>query len=71
MSIILGHVTWALLVRREALAFLSCCYAYVEAAGSRRCRVWPRCLAELGRASALLPLLRGDLGAEWRPTTVA
>ena len=54
---VLGHVTWACLLRREALAFLSSCYAFVEAAKGEVMPLWDSVRRELWQIRCHLPLL--------------
>ena len=65
MEVIVGHITFVLLLKRELLACLSAVYAFMQVAGARRTAIWPSVLRELGWVSALLPLVRRDLAAEW------
>jgi len=66
----LGHLTWAALLRREALAFVNHCYAFAEAAGTRVVPLWASVRQELSDLLAVLPLLRADVGAEWDEVAV-
>ena len=38
---LLGHITWAALVRREVLSILSACYKFADLAGTAPVRLWP------------------------------
>ena len=37
----LGHVTWAMLMRKECLCLVSAAYRFVSWSGPRRCQLWP------------------------------
>ena len=51
---LVGHFTWAALVRRELLAIFDSVYRFADRAGSRRWRMWPSVELELRRAAALV-----------------
>lgn len=65
MQHILGHITWALMCRREGLAILSASYAFVHSAGNRPHRLWPSVRKELIIISDLLPLFRVQINIGW------
>jgi len=67
---VIGHLTWAALLRREALAFVQKCYAFIESVGTRVVPLWASVRQELTDLLALLPLLRADIGAEWDEVAV-
>jgi hypothetical protein len=63
LSVLLGHWTWVLLLRRPALSVLQHCYRYIAVAGWRPFSLWPSVRHELRSLLCLLPLLRADLTA--------
>ena len=67
---VVGHLTWAVLLRREALAFAQKSYAFVDAAGTSVRPLWASVRQELTDLLALLPLLRADVGAVWDEVVV-
>ena len=71
MEILLGHLTWAGLIRRECLAFFSEVYAFQRAAGTQVIRMWPGVARELTWIRGVLPLLAADLSASWSPQVMA
>ena len=64
---LLGHLTYAFLLRRELFAVFGAAYVYVAKSYTRRQPLWPSVLRELRWAWALLPLARADLRAVWHP----
>jgi hypothetical protein len=68
IEIIVGHLTFVGLLRREFLAVFGAVYAFVSQNREREVALWPAVRRELRWASSLLPLLRRDLGAAWSDT---
>jgi hypothetical protein len=56
LQLVIGHITWAVMARREALSILSACYSFVHQCGNTPHRLWPRVPTELRWISALLPI---------------
>ena len=71
LQLLLGHCTWAILARREGLALLSSCYAFMHQNGERHCRLWPSVRKELTWISALLPLMRMRVNSGWAKEVTA
>ncbi|CAK0866361.1 unnamed protein product [Prorocentrum cordatum] len=65
LRVLTGHITWALLPRRELLCILGATYAYIEAAGPTAAPLWPTVRHELQLIHDLLPPCKADLGAAW------
>ena len=64
MRVLLGHITWAMLLRRPSLTLLSACYAFtVDSGGEVPRTAWTSVRRELGQIAATLPLLRCSLAA--------
>ena len=68
---ILGHLTFAFLLRRELLSCLQACYVFVRKSYKVHCRLWPEVVRELSWACSLLPLVTRDLSAPWCPDVCA
>ena len=71
MARIVGRWTWAMLVRRPALAVFSSVYRFIEAAGRAAFVVWPSVKRELAVAIGLAPLLFASVADGWCPQVVA
>ncbi|CAK0804096.1 unnamed protein product, partial [Prorocentrum cordatum] len=71
VRILVGHLTWAPMVGREALGLLNSTYAFIASTGAEVQTLWPAVRAELWRARCLLPLLVADLTAPWASRLVA
>lgn len=65
LQLILGHVTWAMMCRREGLSILKTCYAFVHHNMSKPCRLWPSVRFELDTIASLLPLFRSRVNVGW------
>ena len=64
IQVLLGHITWAVLLRREALSILSSCYAFARL-GDGDVRLWASVSCELRQIVSLLPLFICDTGIVW------
>ena len=62
---IVGHLTFAGLIRREFLSIFQACYVYIRRGFSEGTLLWGAVRRELFWAISLLPLLHRDLGMEW------
>ena len=71
MQLILGHITWAVMTRREGLSILKSCYAFVHQNQSKACRLWPSVRWELQTIAALLPLFKGRINVGWSDDLIA
>eukprot|EP00435_Cladocopium_sp_Y103_P050327 s239_g15.t1 len=65
LELILGHITWALMCRREGLSILKSCYAFAHENKSRPCRLWPSVRTELETVAAVLPLFKARVNVGW------
>ncbi|CAK0856473.1 unnamed protein product, partial [Prorocentrum cordatum] len=63
VRILVGHLTWAPMVRREALGLLDATCAFIVSTGAEVQTLWPAVRTELWRSRCLLPLLVPDLTA--------
>ena len=54
VRIVVSHFTYRALLRRELLCCFSAAYAFIQSAGSHRCKLWPSVLRELQWASSLI-----------------
>ncbi|CAK0837725.1 unnamed protein product, partial [Prorocentrum cordatum] len=57
---LLGHFTWAALLRRSLLSIFQQTYVFARVAGRRRLRLWSRVELELRQAAALLVFAFSD-----------
>ena len=72
MEVLVGHITWALMVRREALCLLNLTYSFASAhPGNDLHPLWPGVVEELWRIRCLLPLLRARVKAPWHDRCMA
>ena len=65
LQLLTGHCTWAMMTRREGLAILNSCYAFIHHFGSKPGRLWPSVRQELEWISSLLPLFRLKVNCGW------
>ena len=65
LEILLGHLTWAMMVRREALSLFVHIYPFCQNHRDQHCRIPNNVLRELYQAKSILPLLRCDVHSEW------
>ena len=65
IEIITGHITWAMLMRRESLAFLNHTYQFIHQYRDSSHTLPPEVKQELQDISSLLPLLRSDSQRSW------
>ena len=68
MQVVAGHITWALLLRRESLSILDKTYAYIFSSQPAGAPLWPAVRRELWTIRSILPLICADLSAPWCPT---
>lgn len=64
LQIIIGHITWAMLARRESLAILDACYAFARS-GEMFHRLWKAVVRELRTVVYLLPLKIVEASITW------
>ena len=62
---IVGHLTFAGLVRREFLSVFQAVYVFIRKGFGEKTPLWPAVRRELHWASSLLPLLHRDFGMSW------
>ncbi len=65
LEVLLGHITWLMMVRREALAILCACYDVVREHYRVHVPLSEDVRQELFQVSSLLPLLSSSVAAEW------
>ena len=68
MRVIIGHICWVCLLRRESLCLLDACYKFATAAGNRVIPFWKSVLFELDAIAGILPLIQTDISSVWHPT---
>ncbi|CAK0886869.1 unnamed protein product, partial [Prorocentrum cordatum] len=71
MRRVLGHLTWAFLLKRELLCILSSAFRFCEMAGEQRWRLWSCVTRELRIAAALLPFAAVDTKRPFDPWVMA
>lgn len=71
IQLVLGHITWALMARREGLALINSCYAFVHKNIDKQARLWPSVRKELEWVATLLPLFRIRLNIGWSEDVTA
>lgn len=67
LEVMLGHLVWLILGRREALSILVHCYHFVRVNGDSYVDIWPFVRKELWNLRAILPLLRANQSRPWYP----
>eukprot|EP00959_Pyramimonas_sp_CCMP1952_P270856 5662487-Pyramimonas_sp.AAC.1 len=65
LEVLVGHITWACLIRRELLCALSSVYPYMAADLPTTSRTWQSVRQELWLIRSLLLLLQRDLSSPW------
>ncbi len=65
LQLLTGHITWAMMARREGLSILNSTYAFINQLGSQKGRLWPAVRKELVWVSSLLPLFRMRISCGW------
>ena len=65
LQLIVGHLTWAVMTRREGLSILKSCYAFIHENQSKPKRLWPTVRWELETISAILPLFKAQINVGW------
>lgn len=71
LSHIVGRYTWAMLVRRPAMAIFSAVYRFIECARDTRFTIWPSVRRELWAAAHISPLLYASIRCEWAHVVIA
>ena len=68
---VLGHITWVVMVRREALSPIHACYGFVRLHRHGSSPIWPSVHRELFWIRSILPLLYCRLDSQWFPRITA
>ena len=71
LSHIIGRYTWAMLIRRPAMAVFSAVYRFIECAHDTRFTIWPSVRRELWAAAHIAPLLYASIRCDWAPVVIA
>ena len=71
MEVIIGHLSFCFLLRREFLSILSAVYGFARKATGMRMTLWSAVRRELRWAVAVLPLAYRKLDARWHGRVVA
>eukprot|EP00971_Amphidinium_carterae_P288078 5718871-Amphidinium_carterae.2 len=70
IEILVGHCTWAGLIRRDSLSFFDATYEFVKRCCITPTRIPDRVLGEFWRFRSILPLLSADLHIGWNSLTI-
>ena len=65
VRILIGHITFVCLLRRESLSFLHALYAFADKNLGRVAPLWHSVIVELQCVMSILPLLHVDISAPW------
>ena len=68
LEVLIGHATWAMLLRRESLSILDDCYDHIRNHYRSIMPLSRACRRELAQVAGILPLLSADPRVEWSPT---
>ena len=68
---VLGHITWAVMARREGLSILRSCYAFANENLHTPKKLWPSVKWELQTIAAILPLFRAHVNVGWSEDVAA
>ena len=68
---IVGHLTFASLLRRELLSCFQATYVYIKKCYHVHSRIWPQVVRELKWACSLLPLVCRNMAAPWSSEVLA
>ena len=71
LEVLVEHVTWALMLRRDGLSIIDHCYRFVKDHHNKCVPMPPGVLRELRHIRALLPLFRASVHSEWSGSTHA
>ena len=75
LEVLLGHITWALLLRRELMCVPDSCYAFIAKHGRDGTRsserLWENVRRELHQVASLLPLCHARIRAPWHTSVTA
>ncbi|CAK0842032.1 unnamed protein product, partial [Prorocentrum cordatum] len=71
LQIVMGHVTWAALLRREVLSLFNASHQFMHAVGERPQKLWPRVRQELWTFRSILPLLFTQINIPWHNVIAA
>ena len=71
IRILIGHITWICLLRRESLSFLHASYAFSQKNLHTTSKIWTSVRRELSCIASILPLLAVDITSPWSCTVNA
>ncbi|CAK0838221.1 unnamed protein product, partial [Prorocentrum cordatum] len=67
LEIVVGHLTFVVLVRRESLSCFHCIYRFIQRHYFERVGLWPSVAEELRAFLGLMIFLQADWDARWLP----
>ena len=71
LSQFIGRFTWAMLVRRPALALFSSVYKFILISQQRTYHMWPSVRRELHAAAMVVPLLYTSIRSDYMPHVIS
>ena len=71
LQVVVGHITWAMMCRREGLSILHSTYSFIHHNPQSVARLWPSVRKELAWVASLLPLFRMKLNCGWSDDVTA
>ena len=71
MQVLVGHITWTCLLRRESLSFIQSTYVFIHKNIGKVSKIWSSVRKEISAISNLLPLLCSNMSIGWNPYVLA
>ena len=65
LEVLVGHCTYAALVRKPVLSVFHCVYPFIGAERGRQVELWPPVVEELQVFRGLMPFLSSDWWLRW------
>ncbi|CAK0838468.1 unnamed protein product, partial [Prorocentrum cordatum] len=65
LSVLVGHCTWGMILRRDVLSIFNAVYRFMGAVGPHPGPLWPSVVRELSAAVALIPLWSASTRSRW------
>ncbi|CAK0821218.1 unnamed protein product, partial [Prorocentrum cordatum] len=65
LSVLVGHCTWGMILRRDVLAIFNSVYRFINVAGAHPAPLWDSVVRELRAAVALIPLWSASTRSRW------
>ena len=71
LSVLVGHCTWGMILRRDVLSIFNAVYRFMGSVGPQPVPLWASVVRELSAAVALIPLWSASTRARWYPRVYA